>query len=234
MLLSQHPAISEMFLFSGMSESEIIGYLNECEHLHYSSGDIIHSSKSPLHGIGIVLSGRARIISGNNDTLLRILKQDDFFGVASLFSIDEHNRTSVIASCKCSILVIPENVVMRIISSDKNAAMRYIKFLSDRINFLNSRIGSLSAGDSVAKVAGYILSLNFNSDGVALLEEALTNVASRLNIGRASLYRTIDRFVADGFIKRDKNSMEILNRDGLEDIFFKKDPGNSRQRKAKL
>lgn len=224
--------VSKIFLFEGLSETDISVYMEKCNILQFSSGDVIHSSKYPACGIGVVISGRARIISGNGDALLRILKCGDVFGAASVFVLDEGNRTEVIASGKCKILLIPESVIRDIITSDSNASIRYISFLSDRINFLNSRISMLTAGDTVSKVADFILSLDSDAFGKVVIGDTLTNVASRLNMGRASLYRTIDKFACDGLISRDKDSLIILDRDGLEDIMFKKYSGDYRQRKV--
>lgn len=214
--------IAKTFLFDGMNADNVISYIEKCNLTAFSSGDEIHSWKNPCGGIGVLLSGRARIVSGSGDTLLRILKTGDLFGAASAFAMGETNRTTVIASGNCNVMIIPENVINEIISSDVSAAKRYIAFLSDRINFLNSRISTLTAGDAVAKTAGFILSLETDDDGNAIINDSLTNVASRLNMGRASLYRTIDKFETDGFLKREKDTLTILNRDGLEDIIFKK------------
>lgn len=214
--------LSEVFLFNGMEISEVAALTRSCPRIQYSAGDLIHSSKKQSHGIGVILSGRARIVSGGGDTLLRILRTGDVFGAASVFAIDDGNRTAVIASGKCTVLLIPEDKIREILSAYPDAALRYIGFLSDRIDFLNTRISSLAAGDAVAKVAGYILSLDHDDQGVAYIKDSLTNIASRLNMGRASLYRTIDRFVADGYISRDKDMLTILDRDSLEDIIFKK------------
>lgn len=224
--------ISNIFLFSGADTATVEQYLTECSKVCYSSHDIIHSVSRQLNGIGVMLGGRARIVSGNGDTLLRILKRGDVFGAASVFSMEYGNRTEVIAVDDCSVLLIPKKTVMKIVSDDPDAAVRYITFLSGRIDFLNSRISALTAGDAVAKVAGYLLSLESDGNGHTAFGDSLTNVASRLNMGRASLYRTIDRFVSDGYITKSGNELVILDRDGLEDIIFKKKSGNSRQRKV--
>jgi len=214
--------ISKTFLFNGMDTDKVTSYIKKCDVLSYDSGDVIHSCQRTCGGIGILLSGGARIISGNGDTLLRILKCGDVFGAASAFSIGETNRTKVISSGNSTVLIVPVCVIDKIIESDPTAAKRYIAFLSDRINFLNSRISALTAGDAVAKTAGFILSLETDENGNAVISDSFTNVASRLNMGRASLYRTIDKFETDGLVKRNKDTITILNRDGLEDIIFKK------------
>ena len=226
--------ISEMFLFRGMKDNEIEEYVSHCPVLQYLPNDVIHSSAKPLHGIGVVISGRGKIVSGKGDTLIRLLKSGDIFGAASVFSIESSNRTTVISSSKCSIRLIPEDVINKIISENGDAAKRYITFLSDRISFLNARISNLAAGDTVAKTAGFLLSLETDCDGNVILNDSYTNVASRLNMGRASLYRTIDRFIADGLISRERDKLTVLDRDGLEDIIFKKESGNSRHRKDLL
>lgn len=224
MSFSEASLASRIFLFNGMEESETASYISMCDQLQYSSNEVIHSSLHPLRGIGLVLSGRAKIVSGSGDTLLRSLEIGDIFGAASVFSLKSSNRTAVVASGKCRILLISEEIITKIITEDPDAAKRYIAFLSDRISFLNSRISNLTAGDAIAKTAGFILSLEQDEEGRANVNDSFSNIASRLNMGRASLYRTIDRFVAEGLISRDKDVLTILDRDGLENIIFKKNP----------
>ncbi len=224
--------LSKVFLFKDCSDKEIAETAERCQLSEFSPGEVIHSSKTPLRGIGVVVSGRARIVSGKGDTLLRILKPGDIFGAASVFAIDSANRTAVIASGICSVLLVPEDVIRETLLKNPSIAITYIGFLSERIDFLNTRISSLAAGDAVAKVAGYLLSLNFDSDGNTVIEDSFTTIASKLNMGRASLYRTIDRFVADGYISREKERLTVLDRDSLEDIILGKNSGDPRKRKA--
>lgn len=223
--------MSQIFLFQGMNEDKIAEYTDHCPVLQYSPSDVIHSSSEPLKGIGYLVSGNAKIVSGNGETLLRILRPGDIFGAASVFSLNAANRTVVVAYGACRIRLIPEDIINKVITDDPKAARRYIAFLSERISFLNAKISNLTAGDTVAKTAGFLLSLETDDEGNFILNDSYINVASRLNMGRASLYRTIDRFIADELISRDRDKLKLLNREGLEDIILKKDPGNFRQRK---
>lgn len=221
-------ALSSLFLCEDMTEAEVIDLYGECKTKTYSSGEVMHSEKYHSHGIGVLLSGNARIVSGNGETVLRLLRTGDVFGVASVFAIKNGNRTTVIASGDCEILLIPEEAVKKILIIHPETAIRYIGFLCERIDFLNTRISSLTAGDAEAKAAGYILSLKYDCDGCAVIEDSFTDIARKLNMGRASLYRTIDRFVSNGYICRDKNKLTLLDRSGLEDIIYNKKAGNSR------
>ena len=214
--------LKDIFLFKGMDPDIILSYAEKCRMIKYIPGEVIHSSSDPADGIGVIVSGKAKIVSGNGDALIRMLTKGDIFGAASVFACDAANRTAVISGGNCNVLLIPTDIINDIITTDNGAAKRYIGFLSDRINFLNSKISTLTAGDAIAKTAGFLLSLDQDPDGKVILEGSLKDVASKLNMGRASLYRTIDRFVTDGIIIRNKDEIMILNRADLEDIIKKR------------
>ena len=214
-------AARKLFLFDGTGDAQLTSYLDSCTENTYTPGQVIHSAQRPLRGIGVIVSGKAKIISGGG-SLLRLLKKGDSFGAASVFNSSPSNRTEVICTASCKLLVIGEDVINRVIAEDSYAAVRYITFLSDRIAFLNTRIGSLTAGDTSEKVAGFILSLDPDKSGMVSIGQHLTNVASGLSMSRASLYRTLDRFTELGFIKKEDENVTILDRDSLEGIAYKK------------
>jgi len=214
-------AARKLFLFEDTDDVVLTSYIDGCTEKTYSPGQIIHSNKSPLRGIGVIISGKAKIISGGG-SLLRLLNSGDSFGAASVFNSSPANRTEVVCSSSCRLLVVGEDVIHRVITEEPSAAVRYITFLSDRIAFLNTRIGALAAGDTSEKVAGFILSLDTDRNGKVSISQYLTNVASGLNMSRASLYRTLDRFTELGYIKKEEGNVTILDRDALEGIAYKK------------
>lgn len=216
-------AARRLFLFSEMEEAVLKGYLERCRVLCFEAGQVIHSANNPLCGIGLILSGRAKILSGGG-ALLRLIRDGDSFGAASAFDSAGHSPTEVISSTRVRLLVADRSVICSVIENDPSAAVRYITFLSERIGFLNGKIGALSAGDTSTKAAGYLLSLDVDSEGTATLSLPLSSIASALNMGRASLYRTLDKFTEDGLISRSDDRVSILDRDALEMIAYKNRP----------
>ncbi len=77
----------------------------------------------------------------------------------------------------------------------------YVTFLSDRIRFLNRRLSTLTAGQTDGKLWRYLLA-HRGEDGVVSLPGGMTGLAETLNMGRSSLYRSLDALTAAGRICR--------------------------------
>ena len=84
----------------------------------------------------------------------------------------------------------------------------YIRYLSDRIAFLNSKIAGLSAGDSVHKLAQWLLE---HASGGAAPLPPMTRLANELNLGRASLYRAMDTLEVSGAIRREGKTVLLCS-----------------------
>ena len=108
--------LSSLFLFKNI-ENEIIDkcccfdgyYVKE-----YNIGDVLQDFKSPQN-IGIILSGKATIISGDDGVIIRKLIKDDIYGVAKLFDTTKY-LTKIIAATKCSVLIISKEFVEKCIN----------------------------------------------------------------------------------------------------------------------
>lgn len=130
-------------------------------------------------------------------------------GAATLFGGEA--QTTVKAKKPSRVLIFTQTQVEELITEDKNFALAYIRFLSGRIRFLNSRIASFTAGSAEAKLAGYLAS--HSADGVCTVSR--TKLASELDMGRASLYRAIDSLTEKNLIETDGKTIHILDTDGL-------------------
>ena len=90
--------------------------------------------------------------------------------------------------------------------------MNYVRFLSDRIRFLNSKISTFTADSAKSKIMRYLISqaeIQSNPDGNVLLTMSCQKLAEFLNMGRASLYRAFEQLESDGLIRRNGKSVEI-------------------------
>jgi CRP-like cAMP-binding protein len=91
----------------------------------------------------------------------------------------------------------------------------YVRFLTRRIQFLNRKIRYLTAGSAEQRLALYLLS-EIPEEGVPVrLEISAVSLADLLDLGRASLYRAMDRLSEDGFLVRNGHEYRLLQRDKL-------------------
>ena len=199
--------LKKIFLFKNIDDNvverccEINGY----EIKDYSPQDILQDYKT-APSIGILLNGKANIISGDEGVIIRKLIKTDLYGVAKLFDTPKYS-TKVIATTKCSVLILKKQFVEECISIDNKIAFNYIEFLSQKIGFLNDKISSYTAKTADNKLYTYILQLPRNNNTV-ILNTDFSAIAKMLGIGRASLYRAFAKLENDGLII--KNNKEII------------------------
>ena len=215
--------ISSIFLFNNCNFFEINKTFKIIENLilrEYGPATTILSDETEAIGIGIILSGNATINSDSkvSSTPLRTLSEGNIFGAASLFNNGRYT-TTVIAATKCKVAYIPLEVVTTLCKKNSVIAMNYIKFLSDRISFLNKKVSIFTKGSTEAKLAYYIAELCDAKNATAELDISYSKLAETLGIGRASLYRSLDKMCENRIIDRTSKSITVLDLEKLKSLF---------------
>ena len=199
--------LSKTFLFNGISP-EIIERccsFSGWEIISYSRGDIMLSADADKK-IGIILDGKATIISGNEDAIIKKLEKNDIYGVAILFDEPTY-LTRVISNGKCEVLTLSREFVQSCIEYDSKISLNYIEYLARKVSFLNSKIGAYTAKSVESKLYSYLIQLPRENNKVVLKTD-FSAIAKMIGIGRASLYRAFDKLENQGLII--KNNKEII------------------------
>ncbi len=206
-------------LFAGCKQNLIENIiLTSGRSLSFRSGDLMETEE---RAVGILLSGRGVIYSSDKgrQALLRFIAPGDAVGVAGLFA-DKAPDTRIYAcgDGKSEMFFIGREAFERLMNEESDGRFRtnLIKFLSDRVTFLNSRIDCVTGGSAERKLALFIKNSPVSSNGEISLGMSMTALAHALDIGRASLYRAFDSLQNDGTITRDGNSIKVLSRDTLD------------------
>ena len=197
--------LKNTFMFQGIDDETVIKCCTNkgCKIVQYSPSDIMQSANTEK-SIGIIIKGKAFITSGDDGVVIRKLFPGDIYGAAILFDSPVY-LTKVIALSACTVLTVDKMFVENAISLDKGVAFNYIKFLSSKIGFLNSKISSYTAKNSESKLMAYLLQLPAEN-GTVVLTTDYSSIARAIGIGRASLYRSFEKLEADGLIiKNGKN-----------------------------
>jgi len=214
--------LSKTFLFSGIPYEEICELIYCCEYecIEYEISEIICSPKEFQKRIGFVVNGECTVerrnVSESVTIPLNKIKGGECFGILSIFSEEEELPTFIRASKKCKILYITQTSLLDLINKDARIAMNLIKFMSNKISFLNKKLSTFLANNTRQKVANYIYYLSEKNGNEFKLNCQKTSVS--LNIGRASLYRSIDSLVEDGIIDYTSGLITILDKNKLERI----------------
>ncbi len=211
--------LSAHFLFSPCSSELLDIAAQGCQLLNFKTGEIIKGyDAKPI--LCIILSGQVYVHSkdGHHDLLLRILRPNDTFGVATLFG--QHNCdtvTRITASTATSVLCISEATMRSLLAQDADLAMRYIEFLADRIRFLNARIACLGASTAEGKLCAWLDSVMPSSEGdcTYTIGIPMKKLADLLGLGRASLYRAFDTLTDSGILSKNGATIHVPHREAL-------------------
>lgn len=193
-------------LFRGIPEREIRLLLRAlAKEKRFAKGEIIYSPQDFKRSLGIICKGSV-VAQKENGVILNRMGAGDCFGAAALFSQGEEYVTTVLAQQDCRILFLSDCAVQKIVEQSPKIAINYIRFLSDRIRFLNQRIDSFTADDAQQALLSYLEQQpNRCSDGIAMAK-----LAEALNMGRTSLYRAVGELEKQGRIKKEGKKITLL------------------------
>ena len=208
-------------LFRGAPETVLRKVLaaTDCEVRDFEKGETAYSGKSFSRSLGVVLDGSLRVTKDNADghaMIMSTLVSGSLFGAAALFNDEEQYATNITALEASRIVFFSQRLVERMIRREPQIAENYIKYLSERILFLNKKMYLLTAGTAEQRLAGFLLD-NLPIGHAAELPLPMNRLASALNISRASLYRAMDALCGCGaVVKTGKkiciNDAERLNK----------------------
>lgn len=208
--------LAENSLFSALPAETREGLLSDprVSFSEYSAGETVYTTEGFQKALAVILSGGVSVFrpGRGSPVLLNRLSAGQVFGAASLFGGGETYVTVIVAEKKAAILFVPGEVCEELLSSSSAFSLSYIRFLSDRIRFLNRRLSQLSAPGAPKKLA------DFFCRGPDRVSPNMKLLASSLGIGRASLYRILDDFLAKGYLARDGKELLVTDREGLSKL----------------
>lgn len=213
--LSRHP------IFSVLPREELAAIASDprCETKSYRENDLVFSEHDHTTALGLILSGSVLVhrVGGGNPVLLNRIPEGRLFGAAALFAEAEPFVTRITAAEPTAVFFLPAPLCEDLIRRRPDFAVGYVRFLSDRIRFLNRRIAELSAPGTEQKLAQYL------SERDEVADLSMVQLAASLGIGRASLYRALDSLTERGLIERAGRGIRSLDREGLRSFVLSPD-----------
>lgn len=218
MTISSHE--QDLLLHSSLFEhcgAEFLSYLLTSPHMkiiEYFSGDVVYSPEQFLNCLGIVLSGQLHVTKGT--LTVSQLECGDLFGAAALYSDCPEYATTITAKQNSRCLMLNQVLVDDLLAENKQIRENYLRYLTGRIRFLSGRLQSLSQMGAEGKLARYLLSNAKIPENTFTC--SATELAKRLGLSRASLYRAFDTLEHHGLITRHQKTIFIPSRSALEGV----------------
>ena len=208
--------LKSVFLFSELSQEEI-GALIEGHSYRVESfgrGELVYNNESHFGAIGFVMEGRLEVRRDKEDgsyAVLNTLNEGASFGVLSVFS-DEPYPTSLITAKSARVVFFDSDTVKKMARENFKISENIIKFMAERISFLNKKIETFSGTRVEDRLFSYL-----KSKSEALSSEEfplnLKKCSEAINAGRASVYRAIESLTESGVITFDNKKIKIISKE---------------------
>lgn len=204
-------ALTETPLFHGVDAAFSARAAEKGYREHFAAGETILSEGEEKHRLGILLSGHAEVFkpAGGAKVPMNRLVPGDLLGAASLFSVDAHAVTAVVASADSEVLFFEEETLKALMQENFTLAENYFAYLTGRIHFLTGRIESIASPTAAEKLWNYLV--RNAEDGAVEPSGGFSRLASTLCISRASLYRVLDELEQQGRIARQGKRILLLH-----------------------
>ena len=208
-------------LFSGCGEDTVRRYWESSDVNVYgfSGGETVPQALR-AHCWAVVLTGSVKIFSGseNGSVLLNVVGRGEIFDIAALSGRKEGVPLStVVAAGKCRIAFTEARSVELLMREYPAIAANCFAFFTERIGFLNRRIHTLSCGSAESKLTDFLLHEFYQEGGRFLVKlKSCVELADRLGVSRASLYRALGALEDAGVIARSGKLINILDMEKLQ------------------
>ena len=214
--------VSKTELFRGSPPSVLARILavSDCTAAEYEKNEVVYDKTNFYRSLGIVLEGRLRVTKENADKrpiVMSTLQRGAIFGAAALFNSEPEYATKVTAIERSRVLFLPQRLIKRMIEREPDIAENYIRYLSERILFLNRKIYFLTAGTAEQRLAGFLLD-NLAVGEFSEMPMTMHRLADALNMSRASLYRAFDELTASGAVSKQGKLVCINNAELLKNL----------------
>ena len=170
----------------------------------FPAGETVYDPTHFRRCLGVVLEGQLQVTKGGLS--VSTLEPGEVFGAAALFSDAAEFATTITAKKDSRCLLLPQTLVDKLIAKDAKFRERYLRYLTGRIHFLSGRLDSLAQQGAEGKLGRYLLSNMGENNTVTI---SATDLAKRLGLSRASLYRAFEVLEENGLITRSGKTITV-------------------------
>lgn len=208
-------------LFADCTQDEVRSYMDQSGMSVYDfSGGEEVSRELRNNCWSIVMMGSVKIFSGGEGScvLLNVVGKCEVFDIAALTGRrGDAPPSAVITAGKCRIAFITACDIEALMSNHPKIVANCLLFFAGRVGFLNRKIHTLSCGSCESKLADFLLNEFYQEDGRFMVKlRSCVELANRLGVSRASLYRSLGTLEDSGVITRSGKLITILDMHGLQ------------------
>ena len=185
----------------------------------FPAGHILSDRPGGVPSVGLILSGRVEVYSvalDGKDVQHSTLPAGECFGVCNLLAGAEL-ETVLRCGEETEVLYIPKPVLLACMERDAGLSLRYAELCNQKLQFLLRRIELLTMQSCRGRLIAHLLEQQ-DEKGVVRLAGSREDLARRLGVSRAALFRELSALQSMGAAAVDGNSIRIQDRPLLEEL----------------
>ncbi len=214
--------LSESILFFGI-EASIVDKLFRTIHYQkkrYQQNEVIAFSGDECKSLQIVLEGSVR--GEMMDISGKVLKIEDIhpfnpLAIAFLFGENNNYPVTITANESTLLLILPRESVIQLMQQNVIFLTNFINTVSNRTQFIISKLKFLSFHSLRGKLAHFLLELDREQNGSFMLPKTQEKLAELFGVARPSLSRVLRAMHKEGILHAEGKKIKILDRDRLKE-----------------
>ncbi|MCX6326271.1 MAG: Crp/Fnr family transcriptional regulator [Bacteroidia bacterium] len=212
-------------IFKGLNQKD-----KETIALHHTlhickKGELLFKTGDKPRGLICLASGKVKVFKegvGGREQILKMVKKQGFIGYRALFS---DNAWSISAASieDSAIVVFEKNSFIKILKKNADLALKFIKVITEELEFSNNRTVSLSQKHVRGRLAESLLALRdtygYEGDGKTIcISLSRDDIAHLSNMTTSNAIRTLSSLASEGIIEIKRRKISIVNSSRLKDI----------------
>ena len=193
------------------------GFAKAYDAVPYAKGQMIYFQESQAEYFYYLKSGRVKTFISSEDgseKVLTIYRAGNVFGEAAFF--DELPRvSSAITLTECEIVRINRTMLARELSQSPELALTLLKYLARTVRLLSAHVDDMAFLQADQRLARLLLTYHAENDSIHTTQDEL---ASAVSANRVTVCRILKRFQQEGLLKTGYGTIQILNREGLQEL----------------
>ncbi len=215
--------LTNHFVFDTLLDDDIDLLLENTHSNKYVADEVIFFKGDPTTGMMAVVSGcvQIRIVSEEGKQLvLNTMREGEMLGEIGV--LDGGDRTAdAVAAEPTELLTIDRRAFLDLINRNPVFSMTLMEILCGRIRGTSEQAEDLALLDLRKQLAKKLLGLadEGKEGGKAIIGHSQQDLASMVGITRESINKHLGAWAKDGLIAVRRNEIEIVDEQGLRDIF---------------
>ena len=223
-MTDQLELLAKTQIFEGLAVGDLEPLRSAIRARSFERGAYLFRRGDPGSHLHLVVRGQVKIGhvgEGGGEVVFAIAGPGEVFGEMSLFDEDGERTADAQALEPTECLVIGKGPLLQFLTAQPQLLLRIIASLSAYIKRKDTTIGDVAFLDIPGRVATKLVELadsngRLTADGISIdLTLNQRTLAAMVGATRENVNRALRRFTDLGYIRLDRGSITVLNRDQL-------------------